>query len=137
MQPNKTNLRTWVAALRSGEFLQGRGRLAKPLADGVTFEYCCLGVACELAAKVNDKIVVGMTKDSLGFPVRGYDDDYVVLPQSVREWLGVSEGTPDVEFGDRYVSLSSLNDDLCLTFAEIADLIEAHYKLLESNDAGQ
>ena len=34
----------WVAALRSGEYKQGRSWLYTTLSDG-THEYCCLGVA--------------------------------------------------------------------------------------------
>lgn len=40
----------WIAALRSGEFVQGHGRLKRllPFFDSRE-EYCCLGVLCELA----------------------------------------------------------------------------------------
>ncbi len=45
------NMRLWVAALRSGEFAQGRKRLAQSGDGGATWRYCCLGVACELAIR--------------------------------------------------------------------------------------
>lgn len=37
------NRNKWLAALRSGDYEQGTGRLAE---DG---KFCCLGVACEVA----------------------------------------------------------------------------------------
>jgi hypothetical protein len=37
----------WLKALRSGEYKQGRSRLKKKTDTG--FEFCCLGVACEVA----------------------------------------------------------------------------------------
>lgn len=44
----------WVAALRSGEWVQGRGRLKSLARDDVgdvAEAYCCLGVLCEHAAR--------------------------------------------------------------------------------------
>lgn len=38
----------WVAALRSGEYKQGRGALRIRNSDD-SWNFCCLGVACELA----------------------------------------------------------------------------------------
>lgn len=130
MSVNKENMRAWVAALRSGEFVQGEERLAILLPDRVTFAFCCLGVACELAARTNDKIVVGAMKDTLGRSLRGYDENASVLPESVQEWLGVHEAAPSVLFGERYVELTHLNDNMHLPFSEIADLIEVQFNLL-------
>jgi hypothetical protein len=48
LDPEKKAL--WVAALRSGEYEQGKNHLAVRQADG-TFAFCCLGVACEVAIK--------------------------------------------------------------------------------------
>lgn len=39
--------RKWIAALRSGKFIQGEGSLKKK--NNGQFEYCCLGVAAEVA----------------------------------------------------------------------------------------
>jgi hypothetical protein len=47
---NKPAIRRWVDALRSGEFEQTQGQLGKVGQDGVK-RYCCLGVACEVAAQ--------------------------------------------------------------------------------------
>lgn len=40
---NKEVKAKWVAALRSGEYKQGKGRL-----KNINNEYCCLGVLCAL-----------------------------------------------------------------------------------------
>lgn len=37
----------WVAALRSGKYIQGRKRL-KQVSDTSVIEHCCLGVLCEV-----------------------------------------------------------------------------------------
>lgn len=46
---NTENMKAWVAALRSGEYKQGRSCLRS--ADGT---FCCLGVAGDLYAKVHN-----------------------------------------------------------------------------------
>jgi hypothetical protein len=40
--------RRWVAALRSGDYRQGRGRLKRTRNGGTKVSYCCLGVLREL-----------------------------------------------------------------------------------------
>jgi hypothetical protein len=98
----------WVAALRSGEFKQGKRALKD--SEG---NYCCLGVLCELhrrkfGGEWNGARYLG-------------DDKY--LPEEVSDWAGVTdtyeEGNP--EAGGNV--LSELNDN-GTTFEEIADLIE-------------
>lgn len=39
----------WVAALRSGKFQQGYGRLQTLNRNGTHPRYCCLGVYCKIA----------------------------------------------------------------------------------------
>lgn len=41
---NKELKQKWLAALRSGEYKQGEGKLYNPLDNS----YCCLGVLCDL-----------------------------------------------------------------------------------------
>lgn len=43
----------WVAALRSGFYVQGRGTLRKVTPDGVT-RHCCLGVLCDISPEVGE-----------------------------------------------------------------------------------
>lgn len=111
----------WLQALRSGEYQQGRG-LLHPTGD----TYCCLGVLCDLHAKAG----LGMWIDE-----RYNGDQLEALPIDVQIWAGLSDWCPDVPAPKGLtgiVTLAEYNDgqlDLGIrphTFAEIADLIEAH-----------
>lgn len=123
------NAKAWVAALRSGQYEQGRSFLRK------NDKHCCLGVACELAIEAG--LPITRTVDSEGrhayidpddnFRPSGHDQ---TLPPLVKDWLGLrgAEGeyekpnAPDM-FG-RYSTLSHLNDS-GQTFVQIADVIES------------
>lgn len=97
----------WVAALRSGEFKQGR----KQLRRGDNF--CCLGVLCELYRRET-----GNGDWSTGGYFLGTSD---ILPSSVRDWAGLAESNPAFSRG---LSLAERND-AGVPFAEIADIIDA------------
>lgn len=98
----------WVKALRSGKYKQGRDRLVNE-----TFEYCCLGVLCE---------VVGDTPST----TRGELDIVQMEKATLRTSIGY--------LGDGQVNLANLNDQgvrmdgitgsVPLTFDEIADVIQ-------------
>lgn len=124
----------WVAALRSGEYRQGRGMLETPKG------HCCLGVLCDLAVK--EGVIVadrGLDPDGIVY----YDAVYTLPSDKVAEWAGVGRGadgrmgwtvsTPsnfafgDVEWARDRISLAALNDSGEFTFDEIADLIEKEY----------
>lgn len=115
------NAKAWVEALRSGDYLQVRGKLVKPGEDGEPDRFCCLGVACELAVKAE----VTERQDFY------YGDSHSgTLPFEVMNWLGLRSdvGTfnQDVEFspGWRIRRLSDLNDTAEWNFQQIADFIE-------------
>jgi len=95
-----------AAALRSGEYLQGQGKLT----DGEKF--CCLGVACDLYRTHEG----GPEWDEIS-----YMSNTCALPAAVQKWLGLAtdRGGPS-----RATCLSVLNDEGS-TFGEIADLIES------------
>lgn len=104
--------RRWVAALRSGQYKQGRDRLKD------FNRYCCLGVLVDLADK--DK-----STDISWADAHGHD----ALPRSVAKWAGTvinprvtiphqGEGSERLSH-----SLGYLND-FGYSFNEIADLIE-------------
>lgn len=103
------NAKLWVEALRSGEFKQCQFHLTTPEGD------CCLGVACKLAirAGINLKVEVGEEFNS-------YDGASQILPERVREWLGLT-GRDSGYLGTQ---LSGENDR-GKTFLEIADIIES------------
>lgn len=97
----------WIAALRSGTYLQGVGALH------VNGDYCCLGVLCDLHAKAG----LGTWNGHY------YGNRVDLLPEFVAEWadLSISPEINDVQLVD-------LNDGVGgyeqRTFDEIADLIE-------------
>lgn len=121
------NARKWVQALRSGEYKQGTGVLHAERADG-THEFCCLGVACDLAVKDGVEMSIEREVDiERGGHTIFYDTDGGVLPRAVSNWLGLSDkhlaGNPNLPSEDLQ-SLSILNDQRGYGFEEIAYAIE-------------
>lgn len=103
----------WVAALRSGEYTQGRMRLRSP-----QNEFCCLGVLCNLHAQAHPEIAAQQTDPNTYFGLVG-------LPAtSVIYWADLPGHDPAVQHHSKWTRLSALNDN-GLTFNQIADLIEA------------
>lgn len=45
---DKSDVKKWVKALRSGEYQQGKANLCKEDEISGDCEYCCLGVACDI-----------------------------------------------------------------------------------------
>lgn len=108
------NAKKWVAALRSGEFEQGAGCLAK---HG---KYCCLGVACMVyQQEVGDLITYTARSGHRYF--NGQDG---ALPDAVREWLGLGSDNGRMEHTghSNRDSLTEINDR-GTPFSEIADII--------------
>lgn len=114
----------WVAALRSGDYEQGRGSLHTTRVDG-TNEFCCLGVACDLyQQEVGDLLVTESSPP--GTVWYGSTDGF--LPIKVQEWLGLT--TRKGSFGSRlhpdgaWPDALSCRNDSGESFEQIADLIE-------------
>lgn len=104
------NAKKWVAALRSGEFIQGTGVLF----DGN--RYCCLGVACVVAERNG----IALHRRDSDVCVE-FDGENNVLPKSVQEWIGLkSEGG---QYHDG--TLWRDNDIHCKSLSQIADIIES------------
>jgi hypothetical protein len=138
----KTEIKArWIEALRNPEAKQVQGRLTELDREGKIVGNCCLGVLCELAvadgiAKSIDHVGGGIDDPSY----RSYADvnsqysyggESGTLPTVVQEWAGVESHNPRVPFTfeDGTVTdrcMSTLNDSDDQTFAQIADLIEAH-----------
>jgi hypothetical protein len=117
-----TEMKTkWVAALRSGDYQQGKSRLRKVELDG-SESYCCLGVLCDIVDSSNWTLA----------PTRGDGDVFYRWGSSSSSLLPTELATRfELE---RYESkLMLMNDNPVLsiygergtcTFADIADHIE-------------
>ncbi len=110
---NKEIKAKWVAALRSGSYVQGTGMLRS---EGNQF--CCLGVLCNLHAQVHPKIAAKQ-KDS-----ESYMGESEILPTEVMNWAGVD--TQNGWWFARKFTLASLND-AGTSFSDIAKIIEQHF----------
>lgn len=105
----------WVAALRSGKYIQGRQQLRIPLqlgAPGIPQKHCCLGVLEELHS----------AETGLPFP-----SNRATLSPVTMCWAGLKDSNPTTTKG----CMIAMNDGTPvqgggpLTFSEIADVIEA------------
>lgn len=102
-----------IDALRSGKYVQGRGRL-----NINNEEFCCLGVICEVAMGCGVEL-----KKRIRRGIYSYDGSSVILPSTVADLLDVSaEGTFLNDDCDER-ALSAMNDS-GMTFSEIAKVIE-------------
>jgi hypothetical protein len=111
--PDKTNLRRWVSALRSGQYQQGPGLLRS--SDN---KYCCLGVALDLA------LANGVTcKGEVRWGATAS------LPREVTDWFGVN--TLNIRVWHDLAGCPSSLNDRNVSFLEIANAIESTYKLKE------
>jgi hypothetical protein len=125
--PNKENLRKWVAALRSGEFKQDRGRLHTVDRETGEVGYCCLGVACEIAER--NGVIQPPEDSSLPEWEPAWRTDSL-LTRTFMRWLGVDSNNPYLSG----TSAASWNDREGASFAKIADLIELQYGLNEDDN---
>lgn len=124
---NKEIKDKWVAALRSGEYKQTKGKLRDDSG------FCCLGVLCDLVRKE------GMEAPS----VEGWQTDWEdffkaadkeeVLPDGVREWAGMRTDIGDLTKPSKLYSgktnLARLNDN-GVDFPTIADIIDEQWETL-------
>ncbi len=118
---HKDRLRTWVAALRSGEFPQGHGNLER---GG---QFCCLGVLCatleaegELSSAFYPESRVRTWGDSQGA---------YLPPVRASQLLGLVDPNITVMYRGARTELWRLNDLYRLSFDQIADLIEKEFEL--------
>lgn len=124
------NVEKWLEALESGEYEQGRTYLHTK-ENGVE-EYCCLGVACEVAQANGIELKVEVENGAFY-----YDGSSAFLPHVVQEWvrLAFSDGSPNDDYYSTLSSLTSMNDK-GVPFREIAQYIRENYhKLATDEDA--
>ena len=111
----------WVAALRSGEYKQGRKLLMSDFARDR--RYCCLGVLCVVGG-IDEGELYGLGLLSSGIIKKlnlRFDFDF-----AVERDIDLAPGQSDRSItGLQYAS--SLNDSYGFTFPQIADLVE-HFK---------
>lgn len=108
----------WIAALRSGQYVQGLGRLRSKEDN----DFCCLGVLCD-KHRQESRSHWTSKQDSTTLYYHGED---VELPALVIAWAEMTDSNPTVPVEDRngdQPTLAQLNDD-GLTFDQIADVIE-------------
>jgi len=116
----------WIAALESGEYKQCRNSLTKVSEDGTTQGHCCLGVLTELAVAAGITTRVGVSEShSVQYSDDNeYDGHTTALPPlSVQRWAELSDNNPIVKLNAVPHALAELNDEIGLSFPEIADLI--------------
>ncbi len=120
----------WIAALRSGEYSQGDGKLRSDKG------FCCLGVLCDLYAQEpftqGWKFNGEYEESPLPMDYWYFDGESEFLPESVMKWAGLSISNPivkmNVEEEDEMSwsyqdEISNLNDS-GYSFTELADIIE-------------
>lgn len=113
----------WVAALRSGDYEQGKKSLRQECHDGVIsgHTYCCLGVLVDLA--IRDGVGVSWEWDAVDSDTEGFSfppawvwEDYAGMKRNNPDGITMQDGGSDN-------TLSGWNDD-GKTFLEIATAIE-------------
>lgn len=137
MPVNEDLLKSWLKALRSGKYVQGRNHLR--CGD----YFCCLGVLCDLV-KDDHSRWLAVEKDHISqYSYAGGMAEDGILPDALAKALGLQYHTgrfvvteelykqfpklpnPAYEPGQISCTLIALNDEHKWTFAEIADLVEA------------
>ena len=118
---NQNIKREWVAALRSGDYEQGTGKLKMESDNSKGVCFCCLGVLTDLYAKEKN-LTFGYSDNKLKAK-----DEEEYLCGDVMKWAGLSSKDPEVRVDatdeSDNCSLSYYNDN-GHDFAEIATLIE-------------
>ena len=110
----------WTAALRSGAFQQGRESLHQKDPDDGIERLCCLGVLCVLAERA-DVIASTFQEGALQWL---YDGRVDYLPQSVRDWAGLTDSNPEILTADEGLKPLAWLNDANWSFARIADAID-------------
>lgn len=152
MKMSKADKQEWIAALRSGEYKQGRGFLARKGLSESSMSFCCLGVLCELNSEKGE--VLKETRAAEIFERNYYhgDSSYLPIPltnkyKSSREGFSIhfyalsreqqerltkyyTEEVDEADSIPKSFSIAQLNDR-GFSFLEIADLIEKHVEITD------
>ena len=120
---NQDIKKLWVAALRSGEYKQGKCSLI----SNNKKQFCCLGVLCDLHSKeFPENKWTPYDNDSFIKRLR-YMDSMYALPIEVIEWTEsrLDLNTVSLTIDGTYSPLTVHNDSNFKSFDKIADAIEA------------
>jgi hypothetical protein len=147
---NTERVQLFTAALRSGRFTQGTGRLTDlPGTDDE--RHCCLGVACIIAMENGLELNYDDSSGQRLYLRDGSDadpsreDDYnngEVLSRAVSEWYGFVGSDPELRAQvdghmRRYWPATTLNDEQCFTFDQIADAFDNTFVHPVEGDASE
>ena len=119
----KNIMKKWVKALRSGEYVQGKGALCRV---GKEYDYfCCLGVLTDIYMQEIGDLNITTVRSSTGENIK-YDLTIGNLPFKVKKWSGMKSAFGVFNRG----CLSYMNDSWNKDFKEIADIIERNWEKL-------
>ena len=113
----KKVMKKWVKALRSGQYNQTEGALARHRngEDG----FCCLGVLCNIMQEETGKLNV-----IYGGNTYRFNDEEGTLPKAVRIWAGMENESGYFKYKNgKAGELTDLNDN-GKSFKQIANVIE-------------
>lgn len=112
--------RTWIQALRSGDYEQGKGYLVSRVEDKL--RYCCLGVACDLSP------IYEIQDGANPFFIIGELCPHTYPSMQEKFGLHCECGNPNIQPGSNsnvwWASLPAMNDR-GIPFTKIADILEA------------
>lgn len=124
-EEQKERMREWIRRLRSGEYRQGLFKLHVIDTNG-NHKYCCLGVACEIAAEAGIVTPFVLDTNTLDQEIIAYRKGHYFhdtgLPTFVADWFGL----PDDDVIVEGAPLTLLNDN-GVSFNEIANILERNY----------
>jgi hypothetical protein len=131
---NKTVMKKWVKALRTGKYKQGTSFLKLTDNRSNKTYYCCLGVLCELyneeSKKNKKKMLSEKTRIDVYGHVHSFNNQKKILPNKVMNWSGLLDGAGDFnEPCCSFNSLVAMNDEGC-SFKKIAKTIEKEWENL-------
>lgn len=110
----------WLQALRSGKYLQAKGRLR------THNKFCCLGVLCDLHGKKFKQNNWTWREQEYAYLADGF-----ILSSQVKKWAGLNDSDPEIIRNNKLTTLASLNDGNKMglkpkTFKQIANIIEKY-----------
>jgi hypothetical protein len=127
---NRERVQLLVDALRSGEYEQARGALIRQNHIDGSRSYCCLGVACVVAAGQGlpltfvEPVEPDLASNVVSVLVSG-DVFNSLLPPSVMEWFGFDEMDPYLfTASEGHSGSASVFNDEGSTFEQLADMFE-------------